>query len=108
MDPAMESNVTSPSPELSASASPQAPDVRQRRPKVSERTAIAIRDDVMRVTRAQPKYWVSVHEIAQRLGLDDDVVDAAVQSAIEHGWFVGDGHPPHSVRLAMTSLQEPS
>ena len=58
----------------------------------------------MRVTRGRPKYWVSVHEIAQRLGLNDDVVDAAVQSAIERGWFVGDGHPPHSVRLAMTSL----
>jgi hypothetical protein len=100
--------VTSPSPEPSATASPQVPDVRQGRPKVSERTAIALRDNVVRVTRGRAKYWVSVHEIAQRLGLDDDVVDAAVQSTIERGWLVGDGHPPHSVRLAMTSLQEPS
>ena len=100
--------MSGPSPEPSASASPQAPDVRQGRPKFSERTASALHDDVVRVTRGRPKYWVSVHEIAQRLGLDDNVVDAAVQSTIESGWLVGDGHPPHSVRLAMTSMQEPS
>jgi len=76
------------------------------RPKGSEHAAIAIRDDVMRVTRGRPNSWVSVHEIAQRLGLDDQVVDPAVRFAIDRGWLIGDGYPPHSVRLAFTSMQE--
>ena len=92
-----------------ASRSPQVPDgrmIQHRRPKGSERAAIAIRDDVVRVTRGRPKCWVSVHEIAQRLGLDDQIVDPAVQFAIDRGWLIGDGYPPHSVRLAVTSMQE--
>jgi len=92
-----------------ASRSPRAPNsriIQHGRPKGSEHAAIAIRDDVVRVTRGRPNCWVSVHEIAQRLGLDDEVVDRAVQFSIDRGWLVGDGYPPHSVRLAVTSLQE--
>jgi hypothetical protein len=92
-----------------ASRSPQAPDgrvIQHGRPEGSEHVAIAIRDDVVRVTRGRPNCWVSVHEIAQRLGLDDQVVDQAVHLAIDRGWLIGDGYPPHSVRLAVTSLQE--
>jgi len=43
---------------------------------------------------------VTVHEVAQRLGLDDEAAEAAVRRAIEEGWFVADGDPPHSVRLS--------
>jgi hypothetical protein len=92
-----------------ANLSPQAPDgrtIQRGRPKGSEQVAIAIRDDVVRVTRGRPNRWVSVPEIAQRLGLDDPVADGAVHIAIDRGWLIGDGHPPDSVRLAVTSLQE--
>jgi hypothetical protein len=80
--------------------------IRDRRPKGSERAAVAIRADIVRVTRGRPTHWVVVHDIAQRLGLDEEVVEAAVQHAIDLGWFVGDGNPPHSVRLSMASTQQ--
>jgi hypothetical protein len=80
--------------------------IQRGRPTGSEHVAIAIRDDVVRVTRGRPSHWVSVHEIAGRLGLDDQVVERAVQLSIDRGWLVGDGYPPHSVRLAVPSMQE--
>jgi hypothetical protein len=92
-----------------AGRSPEAPDgpmIQHGRPTGSEHVAIAIRDDVVRVTRGRPNLWVSVHEIAGRLGLDNQVVDRAVQLSIDRGWLVGDDYPPHSVRLAVTSMQE--
>ena len=67
----------------------------------TDRTARAMRDDVVRVARGRPCHWVTVHDIAQRLGLDDEVSEAAVRRAIEQGWFVADSDPPHSVRLSV-------
>jgi hypothetical protein len=67
----------------------------------TERTARAMRDDVVRVAKGRPCHWVTVHDIAQRLGIGDDVSDAAVRHAIKQGWFVADGNPPHSVRLSV-------
>jgi hypothetical protein len=66
-----------------------------------ERTACAMREDVVRVAGGRPCHWVAVHDIAQRLGLDDEASDTAVRRAIEHGWFVADSDPPHSVRLSV-------
>jgi hypothetical protein len=60
-----------------------------------ERAAIAIRDDVVRVTRGRPTQWVAVHEVAERLGLPNDVVELAVRRAIDSGWVCGNGEPPH-------------
>jgi hypothetical protein len=67
----------------------------------TDRTARAMREDVMRVAKARPCHWVTVHDIAQRLGLDGDVSDAAVRHAIAQGWFVADADPAHSVRLSV-------
>ena len=66
--------------------------------------AQAMREDVVRVTGGRVAQWVTVHDIAQRLGLDDNVADAAVRQAIDEGWFVADSDPPHSVRLS-TAMQ---
>lgn len=66
----------------------------------TDQTAGAMRDDVMRMARGRPCHWVPVHDIAHRLGLDDEATDAAVRRAIEQGWLVADGDPPHSVRLS--------
>lgn len=60
-----------------------------------------MREDVERLARGRPCHWVPVHDIAQRLGLDVEAGDAAVQRAIKRGWFVADGNPPHSVRLSV-------
>jgi hypothetical protein len=67
----------------------------------TERAARAMREDVVRVAGGRPCHWVAIHDIAQRLGLDDDQSDAAVRRAIDQGWFVADGDPPHSVRLSV-------
>lgn len=66
-----------------------------------DRTACAMRADVVRIAKGRPCHWVTVHDIAERLGIEDDVSDAAVRRAIEQGWFVADGDPPHSVRLSV-------
>jgi len=64
-----------------------------------------MREDVTRVSRGRPCHWVTVHEVAQRLGLNDEATDAAVQCAMGHGWFVADGNPPHSIRLSAVATQ---
>ena len=69
----------------------------------AENAAQAMREDVMRVSRGRACHWVTVHEVAQRLGLDDETADAAVRQALDHGWFIADGDPPHSVRLSVVS-----
>ena len=71
----------------------------------ADRAACAMREDVMRVSRGRPCHWVTVHEVAQRLGLDDEAAEAAVRRALEQGWFVADGEPPHSVRLSVVAIQ---
>jgi hypothetical protein len=69
----------------------------------SESAARAMREDVTRVSRGRPCHWVTVHEVAHRLGLDDEASEAAVRRAIAEGWFVADGDPPHSVRLSVVA-----
>ena len=67
----------------------------------ADRTASAMREDVARVAGGRPCHWVAVHDIAQRLGLDDEASHTAVRRAIERGWLVADSDPPHSVRLSV-------
>ena len=67
----------------------------------SRRIALAIRNDVLRVSAGQPTRWVAVHDIADRLALDDDIVEAAVGQAVADGWFIAEGTPPRSVRLSV-------
>ena len=71
----------------------------------SENAARAMREDVTRVSRGRPCHWVTVHEVAQRLGLDDETTEVAVRQAIKEGWFIADGDPPHSVRLSAVAIQ---
>lgn len=66
----------------------------------TENAARAMREDVTRVSRGRACHWVTVHEVSQRLGLDDETAEAAVRQALAQGWFVADGDPPHSVRLS--------
>lgn len=70
----------------------------------ADRTARAMREDVMRVSRGRACHWVTVHEVAQRLGLDDETAEAAVRRAIEQGWFIADSVPPHSIRLSAVAI----
>lgn len=65
----------------------------------SLRTISAVLEDVQRTTNGQPTHWVGVHDIATRLHLEDDVVEAAARFAIEKGYLVASGTPAHSVSL---------
>jgi hypothetical protein len=65
-----------------------------------DRAALAVHAAVERQSRGRPVQWVMVCDIASSLGLDDDVLEAAVARAIEKGWLIGEGEPPHSVCLA--------
>jgi len=80
--------------------------VQHRHLRGSEGISIALRDHIVRVTGGRTMHWISVHDIAHQLGLDDEVVDDAVRRAIEEGWLIGDVYPPHSVRLTMSGMQQ--
>ena len=43
--------------------------------------------------------WRRVRLIARSVAFDYETADAAIAYAIEKGWLVGEGEPPHSVRL---------
>ena len=43
--------------------------------------------------------WVPVHDIARRLGLDDEVAEEAVRRAVAKGWFEATTDWPLRVRL---------
>ena len=74
------------------------------RTEEAERAACAMREDVMRVSRGRPCHWITVHEVASGWAFDDGTSEAAVQRAMEHGWFVADGNPPHSARHGCSAL----
>jgi hypothetical protein len=67
----------------------------------TDQTALAMREDVERVAGGRACHWVAVHDIAQRLGLDDDTSNAAVRRAIDQAGSWADSDPPHSVRLSV-------
>lgn len=72
----------------------------------AERAARAIRDDIVRTTGGRCVQWVPIHDVAQRLGLEDGIALAAIQHGIRQGWFVADDHPPHSVRLSTMEMHQ--
>jgi hypothetical protein len=55
---------------------------------------------VARQSRSHGPQWVAVHDVARRLGIDDDAAQQAVAEAVEAERLTGDGTiPPHSVAL---------
>jgi len=68
-------------------------------PHPSLRTISAVLDDVQRTTKGRPKHWVVVNDIASRLHLENEVVEAAARFAVNKGYLVASGTPTHSVSL---------
>jgi hypothetical protein len=52
-----------------------------------------------RVTESGPMQWRMVRLIARTVALDYETADAAIAYAIERGWLIGEGEPPHSICL---------
>jgi hypothetical protein len=69
-------------------------------PKGSTKLARLLRDDVRAITRGRPMRWVMLHELGLRHpDVGEASLDAAIALAIDKGWMVGEGAPPHSVCL---------
>ena len=56
-------------------------------------------EDISLATKGRHMRWVMVDEIAQRLRLDQDAIDAAIRLAEANGLLIAEGTPVHSVCL---------
>ena len=52
-----------------------------------------------RATKPQPMQWWKARLMARSVAFDHETADAAIVYAIQKGWLIGVGEPPHSVRL---------
>ena len=43
--------------------------------------------------------WAKARLVARSVAFDHGTADAAIVYAIQKGWLIGVGEPPHSVRL---------
>lgn len=69
-------------------------------PKGATKLARILRNDVAAITRGRPMRWVMVHELGLRhADAGEATVEAAIALAIDKGWMIGEGAPPHSVCL---------
>lgn len=62
-------------------------------------TVEAMIEDISLATKGRHMRWVMVDEVAQRLRLDQDTVDAAIRLAEAKGLLIAEGTPVHSVCL---------
>ena len=52
-----------------------------------------------RVSDDTPMEYRMVRRMARVLALDYETADAAIGYAIQRGWLIGKGEPPHSISL---------
>ena len=62
-----------------------------------ETLARRIVDEVETVTAKVPVRWVTVQQIARRLRIHHSSAIAAVRWAVDRGWLIAEGSPPHSI-----------
>ena len=62
-----------------------------------ETLARRIVDEVETVTTKVPVRWVTVQQIARRLKIHHSSAIAAVRLAVDRGWLIAEGSPPHSI-----------
>ena len=62
-----------------------------------ETLARRIVDEVETVTTKAPVRWVTVQQIARRLKIHHSSAIAAVRLAVDRGWLIAEGSPPHSI-----------
>jgi hypothetical protein len=55
--------------------------------------------EVEQVTDGRPMRWVALQQVARRLQIRRTFVTEAVRVAVNSGWLIGEGEPPHSVCL---------
>jgi hypothetical protein len=62
-----------------------------------ETLARRIVDEVETLTTKAPVRWVTVQQIARRLKIHHSSAIAAVRLAVDRGWLIAEGSPPHSI-----------
>jgi hypothetical protein len=62
-----------------------------------ETLARRIVDEVETATAKVPVRWVTVQQIARRLSIHHSSALAAVRLAVDRGWLIAEGSPPHSI-----------
>src|SRR5260370_25148184 len=53
--------------------------------------------EVDHVTAGRPVRWVTLQQVARRLKVHHSSAAAAVRVAVDGGWLIAEGSPPHSV-----------
>ena len=53
--------------------------------------------EVDHVTAERRSRWVTLQQVARRLKVHQSSAAAAVRVAVDGGWLVAEGSPPHSV-----------
>jgi|HubBroStandDraft_6_1064221.scaffolds.fasta_scaffold34880_6 hypothetical protein len=72
---------------------------RVRRTSLVEKRARAVCTGLARVNRSEPMQWRMARLIARSVAFDYKTADAAISYAIQKGWLIGEGVPPHNVCL---------
>jgi hypothetical protein len=62
-----------------------------------ETLARRIVDEVETATAKVPVRWVPMQQIARRLSIHHSSAIAAVRVAVDRGWLIAEGSPPHSI-----------
>ena len=70
-----------------------------KRPTLVEKRARALCVKLARVTDDTPMEYRMVRLMARVLALNHETADAAIGNAIQKGWLIGKGEPPHSICL---------
>lgn len=65
----------------------------------SDRLATDVHAAVEGYSRGRQMHWMMVHDLAVRLGVEDNELQPAIRRGIEKGWLI-EGDPPHSICLA--------
>jgi hypothetical protein len=63
----------------------------------NETLARRIVAEVDHVTAGRPMRWVTLQQVARRLKVHHSSAAAAVRVAVDGGWLVAEGSPPHSI-----------
>jgi hypothetical protein len=69
------------------------------RTSLVEKRARAVCAGLVRATESEPMQWRMVRLIARSVAFDYKTADAAISYAIQKGWLIGEGIPPHSICL---------
>jgi hypothetical protein len=64
-----------------------------------EQQARALCVELARVTDCRPMQWRMVRLIGPAVGHDEATADMAIAYAVEQGWLITAGSPPHSICL---------